>query len=343
MSIWLFRAGSTGEYEDKFLQDKKIYLTWDDLNYDLNKLQTKEELNDLLHKVYPSEKAGRYRNWLGQIWPIAHSLSINDWVVLPSKKKAVIHIGKVIGEYEFHKDSMNPFYHSRKIDWFAQDIPRSNFDQDILYSLGAFMTVCKISRNDAETRIKAMSENSWKSISYATRNIVDKEDDNYENEQIDIEQFSIDSIAKILYQKLKGHGMARLIDSILKAQGYITYISPEGPDKGIDILASPGSFGFGSPKICVQVKSQDTPIDRPTLDQLIGTMQNFRAEQGILVSWNGFKSTVYKEIPNHFFKVRLWDQNDIIKEFLNVYEKIDEDIKSEIPLKKIWAIATIDS
>jgi len=27
MSIWLFRAGRNGEYESKFLEDKRIYLT----------------------------------------------------------------------------------------------------------------------------------------------------------------------------------------------------------------------------------------------------------------------------------------------------------------------------
>ena len=36
MSIWLFRAGRNGEYESRFLEDKRIYLTWDGLNVDLS-------------------------------------------------------------------------------------------------------------------------------------------------------------------------------------------------------------------------------------------------------------------------------------------------------------------
>ena len=43
------------------------------------------------------------------------------------------------------------------------------------------------------------------------------------------------------------------------------------------------------------MKSGDSAIDRPTLDQLIGTMQNVQAHQGLLVSWAGFKSSVDKE------------------------------------------------
>ncbi len=77
----------------------------------------------------------------------------------------------------------------------------------------------------------------------------------------------------------------------------MTYRSPKGSDKGVDILAAPALLGFGRPRLCVQAKTGDTPVDRPTLDQLIGVIQNFNAEQGLLVSWGGLKSSVDKEIP----------------------------------------------
>jgi restriction system protein len=87
------------------------------------------------------------------------------------------------------------------------------------------------------------------------------------------------------------------------------------------------------------VKSQDTPLERAVLDQLVGTMQNVGAEQGLLVCWGGFKPTVKRELPRQFFKVRLWDQNDLIDEFLASYDKLEEDLRAELPLKRIWAVA----
>ena len=132
--------------------------------------------------------------------------------------------------------------------------------------------------------------------------------------------------------------MTRLVEAILQSQGYTTYRSPEGPDKGIDILAAPGPLGFGRPRMCVQVKTGDNPIDRPTLDQLIGAMQKVNADQGVLVSWAGFKSSIDKEIPIQFFRVRLWDQKTIIDELMNNYDKLDDDIKAEMPLKRIWTL-----
>ena len=157
MSIWLFRAGKNGEYEEKFLTDNRIYLTWQDLKINLKDYNDRTAHLQKLQELYPSEKINTLKNWESQIYPIAHRMKIGDWIVLPSKRTSTIHIGKVTGEYTYDASNGNPYYHYRNIDWFAKDIPRNNFDQDILYSFGAFMTVCKITRNDAEIRIKAMA------------------------------------------------------------------------------------------------------------------------------------------------------------------------------------------
>lgn len=337
MVIWLFRAGKFGEFEGKFLDEGKIYLTWERSNHDLSLITTKIDVYKTLMEDYPEEKIGTIRNWTGQVFPFANEMKIGDWVVLPSKFKSAIHFGEIKGEYEYHPNGPSPFYHSRKVKWFARDLPRTNFDQDLLYSFGAAMTVCKISRNDAEERLKVMYKNNWQSTKPKLKTI-DNESEVVSHGLIDLEQYSRDQIAKYIIQKYKGHGMAMIIEAILKAKGYITYRAPAGPDKGIDILAAPEPFGFGNPRLCVQVKTSDTPIDRPTLDQLLGSMQNFNAEQGLLVSWAGFKSSVDKEIPSQFFRIRLWDQSAIINELLSVYDKLSEDLKAELPLKRIWTL-----
>lgn len=237
----------------------------------------------------------------------------------------------------------DPFYHYRDVEWFATDIPRSNFDQDLLYSFGAFMTICRISRNDADKRIREMYSKNWKSSHAPIGKVKKAIGDNGQIDLVDLEQLSKDEIAKFIIRKYKGHGMARLIEAILQAQGYITYRSPDGPDQGIDILAAPGLLGFGSPRICVQVKTSDTPVDRATLDQLIGAMQNVNAEQGLLVSWAGFKASVDKVVSTQFFRVRLWNQETIIEELMNNYDNLNDTIKAEIPLKRIWTLTVMES
>ena len=68
-------------------------------------------------------------------------------------------------------------------------------------------------------------------------------------------------------------------------------------------------------------------------------MQNVQASHGLLVSWGGFKSSVDKEKATQFFRVRLWDQGDLIEQVLAHYDKLGEEIRTELPLKRIWIVA----
>lgn len=344
MALWLNRSGRHCEHEGKFLEDNRIYLTWGGLNRDLGSLRTRANLLTVLEEVYPKFTHGHRVQNSGQIWAFARKMAPGDWVAVPSKRKT-IHIGEIAGDYTFHPKAENPYYHSRAVKWLATDIPRTNFDQDILNSLGAFTTVCQIKRNDAEARVRAMKANDWKSTGAKPRPVapVNGEDDETvepAETDLDLEQIARDQIARHIYAKFAGHGLESLVQAILDAQGFTTFRSDKGADGGVDLLAAPDTLGFGHPRICVQVKSQATPLERPVLDQLVGTMQQVGADQGLLVCWGGFKPTVMREVRRLFFKVRLWDQSDLIGQFLAVYDKLDEDLRAEVPLKRVWAVAS---
>jgi restriction system protein len=265
-----------------------------------------------------------------------------DWVGLPSKIKRVIHFGEITGPYEFHAKREPRLRHYRSVKWFAPDIPRSNFEQDILYAFGP-PTICGI---HAEERIRNMAKSGWGPERTRTSDRIPRGEQRDVTvappPHIDLEESARDEIATLIGRRFKGHDMARLVEKLLNAQGYTTYRSPEGPDYGIDILAAPGPLGFGQPRIVVQVRSGDTPADRATVDQLIGTMQNVNADQGLFVSWGGFKSSVDKEVARQFFRVRLWDQQALIDQVLANYDKLDEDLRAELPLKRIWTLAVAE-
>src|SRR5207245_2626195 len=107
--------------------------------------------------------------------------------------------------------------------------------------------------------------------------------------------------------------MARLVDAVLKAEGFSTILSKPGPDGGVDILAARGSLGFDHPALCVQVKSSDTPADVKIFRELVGTMETHQATHGLLVCWGGFNQAVLKESKSKWFKVRFWDQLDLVE------------------------------
>ena len=60
------------------------------------------------------------------------------------------------------------------------------------------------------------------------------------------------------------------------------------------------------------------------------------------MSWGGFKSSVDKEKATQFFRVRLWDQQALIEQILANYDKLDETLRADLPLKRIWTVAETD-
>jgi restriction system protein len=342
MTVWLVRAGSHGVYEQKFIQERRIYATWENLNVDLRKLE-KPALSAELTKRYPDDKPRAISNWVSQVWPFAHDMKPGDMILLPLKSQPAIQVGEIAGEYHYDAAAPDPYYHWRAVKWIGEAVPRTYFAQDLLYSFGVFKTISRIQRNDAEARLLAMKANGWKPEALAaTVKIVTSTQgaggDNGSGDT-DLEELARDQIIRLIMARFKGHHLTRLVDAILKAQGYTTYRSPEGPDGGADILAGSGPLGFAHPRLCVEVKSESGPIDRPTVDKLLGAVSKFSADEGLFVSWSGFKPNVQKELAGSFFKMRLWSQNELLEQLFRHYEQLDEDIRAELPLKRVWMVA----
>jgi len=339
MAIWLIRAGKNGEFEQKFIQENRVYVTWDRLDVDLAKLRDRAALVDVMQERNANAKPNTIRNWASQVWPFAHEMAKGDLVILPLKTQRAIQVGEINGDYKFESSGPNPFYHWRPVKWIAEAIPRENFGKDLLNTFGAFMTICRVERNNAESRIEAMRRNGWKPETTAaiTQPVISESVDELAADT-DLEEQARDQIARLLMSRFKRHGLTRLVDAILQAQGYTTYRSPEGADGGVDILAGSGPLGFGTPRLCVEVKSESTPIDRPTVDKLLGAVSKFGAQEGLFVSWSGFKTNVQKELAPSFFRVRLWTQKELLEQLFIHYDKLDEDLKAELPLKRIWTV-----
>lgn len=333
MALWLVRAGKLGEREDFALKNNVAAIGWEELS-DLSSIKERSDLAELLRKTYPDEKRNALRSWESQLWHLLMDMNNGDLIALPLKHRSAIAFGEVSGEYHYAKE--NPFgtKHTRPVKGWTE-IPRNQFDKDILYSFGALSTVCNIQRNRAEERVRAML--SGTKLPFIPPD-VEEEDGEKDLPAFDVEQFARDQIVAHIRSKFKGHGLAYLVGAVLSAQGYETMISPEGPDGGVDILAGRGSLGFESPRLVVQVKSSDVPVDVTVLRELSGVMNTFGADQGLIVSWGGFKSSVEKEAPRQFFKIRLWDADDLVRMVQENYEKLPEDMQANLPLKRIWAL-----
>lgn len=336
MTLWLVRAGQYGEREDFALNNNLAVIGWDNLP-DLSKLQDRNELSALLAEEYPDEKPKTRMNWESQIWPFVKEMKKGDLVALPLKHRSIVVFGRVKDEYKYQPHNQSGFKHTRPIEW-DKEVPRNGIDQDILYSLGAAMTICRIQRHDAENRIKAILQGKPLSV----ENLIDLEIATDDENQPDIEQYARDQISKAITRNFKGHKLSHLTAAILQTQGYKVKISPEGPDGGVDIIAGKGPLGFESPRLIVQVKSSDSPVSVNVFRELSGVMDTFNAESGLIVAWGGYRGVVEKEASRQYFKIRLWDADDLVQMIQDNYDDLPEDIQSELPLKRIWILLPDD-
>lgn len=337
MAVWLTRAGRYGQDESTALEKGYAIIGWEDLP-EIRGVNNYEEMKTFFAKHYPDKSQKALINHTSQVWAFYNRMKIGDIAILPLKTgSSTIALGKITGEYEF-KNSR----HMRKVDWVRDDVPRSDFGQDLLYSFGAFMTVCQIQRNEAEKRIIAIMEGK-KDPQLKAEDGKDVPTDvtgaegGEEELLVDLEEQAFDQIRGLIESRFKGHELTRLVEAILNVEGYRTYRSPEGPDGGVDILAGHGPMGFDPPRICVQVKSGGKQSDI-AIRELEGVISRLGAEKGLFVSWDGFSNVALKSVRDLFFKVRLWDSKHLMSALLQNYDKLPDEIQAELPLKRIWVV-----
>ncbi len=261
--VFLARAGKYGENEEIALENGIAILGFQDVP-SLEGAKDYDAVLKIVKEAFPEEKPRAIGNFAGQLWAFAVAMEEGDIVVLPRKTTSHISLGVVKGPYVYRKIG-SEYRHTRTVEWKRTDVPRTAFEQDLLYSFGAFMTVCNISRNDAAKRVMAVLEGKvdpGPSLSIPTAAPGAAPPEESAGDAVpDLGQLAHDQIVANIQARFMGHAMAGLVEAVLRADGWSTRVSPPGADGGVDILAGRGSLGMDAPRLCVQVKSQTTPAD----------------------------------------------------------------------------------
>lgn len=337
-SVWLTRGGDFGQDESECLENGVAIIGFTDIP-DISSAQDDHGVLAIVNQTHPGAKPARNRNRAAQLTAFALRMREADIVAMPLKTRpGSIALGVVRGPYQY-SDVGGISRHNRKVQWRRPEVPRSEFQQDMLYSLGAFMTVCRISRNEAERRFEAViSGKPDPGVGESGSGPVVEETFDQAKQSLNIAEIANNQVRDYIRANFTGHDFSRLIEGLLKAEGYATHLSTPGPDGGVDILAGHGTLGFDHPRICVQVKATAGPADVNVLRALQGTMHSFRADHGLLVSWGGFTRALEREARLGYFNVRLWHADDVLSTLFKNYEQIPEQLRSEVPLARIWTL-----
>lgn len=299
-----------------------------------------EQLKAMVAEALPTVKPNAVPIYAGQIRTFVTTMAEGDFVVLPRKRTPYIAIGTCTGPYEYRQVD-GVFRHIRPVKWLQTDILRSNFKQDLLYKLGAFLTVFRVQGNDAEQRIAVASERRA-DPGPALSPDLDPQASDLEgaSARLNLADAAHNDIVANIQAQYKGHALAHLVAAVLEVDGWKTTVMPPGPDGGVDILAGHGPLGLDEPRLCAQVKSQDRTLDVNVYRELHGTMQARKAHQGLLVGWGGFTKPTIDAAKNEPFTIRLWDSADLVDNIYRTYQRLPAEIRAELPLKQVWMMAT---
>lgn len=350
MTVWMVRAGSAGEREQWALDTGSTGAGFGEVA-SLEDCQTREAVMAKVDAGIPNQSLGAVRNFAAQLWTLRGRMVVGDLVVMPLKRTSEIAIGTIDSEYTYTGDPDPQRRHVRRVTWKITDLARSRVKQDLLYSLGAFSTVYQIQRNDAEYRLRACMSGGTDpgarltipspGVTPAAKTSIRRveESDEIAEVPVDIARYAADSIASRLIEAFSGHKMEGLIADILRSAGYICTEHGEGTDDGIDIVAGKGILGLESPRLIVQVKSQASPVDSPTVAQLHGSLAIHGADQGLLVAWGGLTRQARKLLESQRFAIRVWDADEVVTQLQEHYATLPARVRRELPLKQIWTLA----
>lgn len=125
---------------------------------DLTDVSTWDQLREIVRRSHPGDSESKIGNVAGQLWVLRSRVRAGDLVALPLKTTSQIALGIVTAGYEYREVSDVGRRHMVTVHWKRVNVPRSAVQQDLLHSLGAFMTVCEITRNDGAWRLQQILE-----------------------------------------------------------------------------------------------------------------------------------------------------------------------------------------
>jgi restriction system protein len=126
-----------------------------------------------------------------------------------------------------------------------------------------------------------------------------------------------------------------MVAALLRAMGYHTpFIAPKGKDGGIDITAYLDPLGAQTPRIKVQVKHKpDTAIGASEVRALSGVLK--AGDIALFVTSGTYSADARNAASGNDKFLRLIDGDEFIEMWQEYYDKMTDDDKNMLPLKRI--------
>jgi restriction system protein len=232
-------------------------------------------------------------------------------------------LGKITSDYKYTKDLDYP--NTRDVAW-EKSFPRDSLTDMSKYSLGSLLPVFEISDDVKKEIFDVLNNKDFTQIK-------PEDDESLGNIKEDFEgqahEFIKDKISEFDWQKMQD-----LVAALIRSLGFKTQVSPAGPDRGKDIVASPDGLGLNDPRILVEVKHRKGAMGAPEIRSFLGAFRT--GNKGIYVSTGGFSKEARFEAERADHPITLVDIDDLVDLIITNYDNFDIDGRAILPLKKIY-------
>lgn len=282
--MWMVRAQGGSLFEE--FKDKNLVAMG--LNIGAIDKATKAEVEKRIRAHSPMWKEGKITVWAAMLYRFQNDVAIGDGVVTydPSTRKYLV--GVVASECVYDEATIpgDPFI--RRVEWRGE-VERDALTVPTKNSLGAIATFFRAPAEAAADLDRALKGGPAPVEGKA-------EVAGVEDEKVLLEDVTSRALEfiKDRVSRLDWDDMQVLVAGLLRAMGYKTRISPAGPDRGRDIIASPDGFGFENPRIVVEVKHRPgTTMGSQEIRSFLGGRH--RDDKGLYVSTGGFSKDARSE------------------------------------------------
>ncbi len=322
----MVRAWRGGRYFDLFKDNAVVAIGWSDIG-PLDALKTREEITERLTREWPEWHPQKISMTAGQLFRFRYEMQRGDRVVTYDPGRRVYLLGTISGDYRYDPKLDNDAMNARPVQWEGE-ISRDLLSVATKNSLGAISTLFLLPPEAAADLERALGTQQ------PVPQSASEETDAGESDLFkDVQDRSIEFI-KDHVSRLDWDAMQELVAGLLRAMGYKTRVSPSGPDRGKDIVASPDGFGFESPRIVVEVKHRGQTMGSQEIRSFLGGRHP--EDKGLYVSTGGFTKDAYYEAERASIPITLMTLDDLVDALLEHYENLDIESKQLLPLKKIY-------
>lgn len=294
---------------------------------DLSDATTTEAIRSLYEKANPDEKPGATNNAVAMLRKFRSVMQVGDNVVTYDPASRHYLIGTIESDYFYKRGIVGTLAHLRKVRWTG-DVPRDSLRVASRNSLGSVLTLFAVAPDVWEELVSASTNPS------ATGATLADEREELEATKNDTKERAHELIKdKIL--RLDEDEMEELAAAILRAMGFKTRVSAKGPDRGVDVLASPDGLGLQEPRIKVEVKHRaKTTIGSNEVRSFLGGLRP--GDRGLYISTGGFTKEAKYEAERSNSPATLVDLDELAYLVVSHYDNFDLEGRALIALVKVY-------